>query len=59
MTDEAAQDALDLRFVIVAVRDRAHLDAVLRSLRRTHRCCARAHHAGCCPPANNRALAPN
>jgi GTP pyrophosphokinase len=34
MTDEAAQDALDLRFVI-GVRDHAHLDAVLRALRRT------------------------
>ena len=34
MTDEAAQEALDLRFVI-AVRDRAHLDHVLRTLRRT------------------------
>ena len=35
MTDEAAQDAMDLRFVI-KVRDTAHLDAVLRHLRRTH-----------------------
>ena len=34
MTDEAAQDALDLRFVIT-VRDREHLDTVLRHLRRT------------------------
>ena len=34
MTDEAAQDALDLRFVIT-VRDREHLDTVLRQLRRT------------------------
>ncbi|WOP16640.1 bifunctional (p)ppGpp synthetase/guanosine-3',5'-bis(diphosphate) 3'-pyrophosphohydrolase [Ottowia sp. SB7-C50] len=34
MTDEAAQEALDLRFVI-NVRDRAHLDTVLRQLRRT------------------------
>jgi guanosine-3',5'-bis(diphosphate) 3'-pyrophosphohydrolase len=34
MTDEAAQEALDLRFVIT-VRDRAHLDHVLRTLRRT------------------------
>ncbi|MCJ0765340.1 RelA/SpoT family protein [Variovorax terrae] len=34
MGDEAAQDATDLRFVI-AVRDRAHLDAVLRQLKRT------------------------
>jgi len=34
MTEEAAQEALDLRF-IVAVRDRDHLDAVLRALRRT------------------------
>ncbi|MDR2154596.1 MAG: bifunctional (p)ppGpp synthetase/guanosine-3',5'-bis(diphosphate) 3'-pyrophosphohydrolase [Burkholderiaceae bacterium] len=33
MTDEAAQEALELRFVI-AVRDHAHLDAVLRALRR-------------------------
>ncbi|MBH1963728.1 MAG: bifunctional (p)ppGpp synthetase/guanosine-3',5'-bis(diphosphate) 3'-pyrophosphohydrolase [Comamonadaceae bacterium] len=35
MADEAAQDAIDLRFVIT-VRDKAHLDAVLRNLRRTH-----------------------
>ncbi|WP_028604901.1 RelA/SpoT family protein [Ottowia thiooxydans] len=35
MADEAAQDALDLRFV-VTVRDKTHLDAVLRNLRRTH-----------------------
>ena len=34
MTDETAQEATDLRFVI-AVRDRAHLDAVLRAARRT------------------------
>ena len=34
MAEESAQDALDLRFVI-SVRDREHLDAVLRSLRRT------------------------
>ena len=34
MDDERAQDATDLRFV-VAVRDRAHLDAVLRNLKRT------------------------
>ncbi len=34
MAEETAQDALDLRFVI-SVRDREHLDAVLRSLRRT------------------------
>lgn len=41
MTDEAAQDALDLRFVIT-VRDREHLDTVLRHLRRAPgRCCAR------------------
>lgn len=35
MADEAAQDALDLRFVI-AVRDKTHLESVLRTLRRTH-----------------------
>ena len=35
MDDERAQDATDLRFV-VAVRDRSHLDSVLRNLRRTH-----------------------
>ena len=35
MADEAAQEALELRFVL-AVRDRAHLDAVLHALRRTH-----------------------
>ena len=35
MADEAAQDALDLRFVIT-VRDKTHLDTVLRTLRRTH-----------------------
>jgi GTP diphosphokinase / guanosine-3',5'-bis(diphosphate) 3'-diphosphatase len=34
MRDEKPQDATDLRFVI-AVRDRAHLDAVMRTLRRT------------------------
>ncbi len=34
MSDEVAQDATDLRFVI-AVRDRAHLDSVLRNLKRT------------------------
>jgi GTP pyrophosphokinase len=34
MTDEAAQEALDLRLVI-AVRNLAHLDTVLRALRRT------------------------
>jgi GTP pyrophosphokinase len=34
MGDEKAQDATDLRFVI-AVRDRAHLDAVMRTLKRT------------------------
>ncbi len=34
MGQEAAHDASDLRFVI-AVRDRAHLDAALRNLRRT------------------------
>jgi GTP pyrophosphokinase len=34
MGDERAQDAMDLRFVI-AVRDRAHLDAVMRALKRT------------------------
>lgn len=34
MAEETAQDALDLRFVI-GVRDREHLDAVLRSLRPT------------------------
>ncbi len=34
MAEETAQDALDLRFVI-GVRDREHLDVVLRSLRRT------------------------
>ena len=35
MPDEVAQDALDLRFVIT-VRDRTHLDHVLRTLRWTH-----------------------
>lgn len=34
MDDERTQDACDLRFV-VAVRDRAHLDAAMRTLRRT------------------------
>jgi len=34
MGEEAAQDAMDMRFVI-AVRDRIHLDAVLRNLKRT------------------------
>ncbi len=34
MGQEAAQDAMDLRFV-VAVRDRVHLAAALRSVRRT------------------------
>jgi GTP pyrophosphokinase len=34
MTDEAVQAALDLRFII-AVRNLAHLDTVLRALRRT------------------------
>lgn len=34
MGDEAAQEATDLRFVI-AVRDSAHLDAVIRTLNRT------------------------
>ncbi|MGH8338439.1 MAG: ACT domain-containing protein, partial [Gammaproteobacteria bacterium] len=34
MSDEIAQDATDLRFVI-AVRDRAHLESVLRNLKRT------------------------
>ncbi len=34
MGDERAQDATDLRFVI-AVRDRAHLESVMRTLRRT------------------------
>jgi guanosine-3',5'-bis(diphosphate) 3'-pyrophosphohydrolase len=34
MDDDRAQDATDLRFV-VAVRDRTHLDAVLRVLKRT------------------------
>jgi GTP pyrophosphokinase len=35
MDDEARQDATDLRFV-VSVRDRAHLESVLRNLKRTH-----------------------
>ena len=34
MAEESAQQALDLRFLIT-VRDREHLDAVLRALRRT------------------------
>ncbi|MBS0454906.1 MAG: bifunctional (p)ppGpp synthetase/guanosine-3',5'-bis(diphosphate) 3'-pyrophosphohydrolase [Proteobacteria bacterium] len=34
MSEEAPQDSTDLRFVI-AVRDRTHLDAVLRAVRRT------------------------
>lgn len=34
MDDERAQDATDLRF-LVAVRDRQHLDAVMRTLKRT------------------------
>jgi GTP pyrophosphokinase len=34
MTEEGAQEALDLRFV-VAVRDTGHLETVLRALRRT------------------------
>jgi len=34
MDDERAQDATDLRFV-VAVRDRTHLESVLRNLKRT------------------------
>ncbi|MDO5290878.1 MAG: bifunctional (p)ppGpp synthetase/guanosine-3',5'-bis(diphosphate) 3'-pyrophosphohydrolase [Pseudomonadota bacterium] len=34
MADESAQEALDLRFVI-AVRDREHLESVLRQLKRT------------------------
>ncbi|HSV61046.1 MAG TPA: bifunctional (p)ppGpp synthetase/guanosine-3',5'-bis(diphosphate) 3'-pyrophosphohydrolase [Variovorax sp.] len=34
MSEEAPQDSTDLRFVI-AVRDRSHLDAVLRAVRRT------------------------
>jgi GTP pyrophosphokinase len=34
MGDERAQDATDLRF-IVAVRDRTHLESVIRTLRRT------------------------
>jgi GTP pyrophosphokinase len=34
MDDERAQDATDLRFV-VSVRDRTHLESVLRNLRRT------------------------
>ena len=34
MADETPQDSTDLRFVI-AVRDRTHLDAVLRAARRT------------------------
>ncbi|HYP82027.1 bifunctional (p)ppGpp synthetase/guanosine-3',5'-bis(diphosphate) 3'-pyrophosphohydrolase [Variovorax sp.] len=34
MSEEAPQDSTDLRFVI-AVRDRTHLDAVMRAVRRT------------------------
>jgi guanosine-3',5'-bis(diphosphate) 3'-pyrophosphohydrolase len=34
MGEEAAQDTMDMRFVI-AVRDRSHLDSVLRNLKRT------------------------
>ncbi len=34
MGEEAAQDTMDMRFV-VAVRDRIHLDSVLRNLKRT------------------------
>ncbi|HPU11036.1 MAG TPA: ACT domain-containing protein, partial [Ottowia sp.] len=34
MSEDGGQEALDLRFVIT-VRDRAHLDTVLRQLRRT------------------------
>jgi guanosine-3',5'-bis(diphosphate) 3'-pyrophosphohydrolase len=34
MGNEAAQDAMDMRF-LVAVRDQSHLDAVLRNVRRT------------------------
>jgi len=34
MGDERAQDAMELRFII-AVRDRAHLDSVMRILKRT------------------------
>ena len=34
MAEEGAQEALDLRFV-VTVRDTAHLDTLLRQLRRT------------------------
>ncbi|TFZ06390.1 bifunctional (p)ppGpp synthetase/guanosine-3',5'-bis(diphosphate) 3'-pyrophosphohydrolase [Ramlibacter henchirensis] len=34
MDEERAQDATDLRFII-AVRDRAHLDTVMRTLKRT------------------------
>ena len=33
MDDRGSQDAIDLRFII-AVRDRQHLDGVLRSLKR-------------------------
>jgi GTP pyrophosphokinase len=39
MPDEVAQDALDLRFVIT-VRDRTHLDHVLRTCAGRTRCCA-------------------
>jgi guanosine-3',5'-bis(diphosphate) 3'-pyrophosphohydrolase len=34
MDDERRQDATDLRFVI-SVRDRTHLESVLRNLKRT------------------------
>jgi GTP pyrophosphokinase len=34
MGDEMAQDATDLR-VVISLRDRNHLDLILRSLRRT------------------------
>jgi GTP diphosphokinase / guanosine-3',5'-bis(diphosphate) 3'-diphosphatase len=34
MGDDKSQDATDLRFV-VAVRDRTHLDAAMRALKRT------------------------
>ena len=35
MSDDSSQEAQDLRLVL-SVRDRAHLDAVLRALQRTH-----------------------
>jgi guanosine-3',5'-bis(diphosphate) 3'-pyrophosphohydrolase len=41
MGTTAGQDATDLRFLI-AVRDRAHLETVLRNLGARRRCCARA-----------------